>query len=69
MLLAAQIGGPNLAVIDNPSSGPQFGAEGLTIRLQPIPKGDERVAKTKLVRSCLFTVCASSVLASTGRTA
>jgi len=43
-----QIGGPNLAVIDKPDAGPQFGAEGLSIPLKPIPKGDERLARTKL---------------------
>lgn len=43
-----QIGGPNLAVIDRPDSGPQFGAEGLSIPLKPIPRGEERIAKTKL---------------------
>ena len=30
-----QAGGPNLAVLDGRSSGIQFGAEGLTIGLQP----------------------------------
>lgn len=42
------MGGPNLAVIDKADSGPQFGAEGLSIPLQPIPAGEERLAKTKL---------------------
>ncbi|PNW77669.1 hypothetical protein CHLRE_10g446500v5 [Chlamydomonas reinhardtii] len=42
----AKVGGPNLAVIDNPSSGPQFGADGLTIPLKP--RGQERLAKCKL---------------------
>lgn len=43
-----KVGGPNLAVIDNPNVGPQFGADGLSIPLQTIPKGEERWAKTKL---------------------
>lgn len=43
-----KIGGPNLAVIDNPGTGPQFGADGLAIPLKAVPKGDERLAKTKL---------------------
>ena len=41
-----QVGGPNLAVIDNPQSGPQFGADGLSIPLKP--RGAERTAKSKL---------------------
>ena len=48
LLCARQIGGPNLAVIDKPDSGPQFGAEGLSIPLKTIPAGEERLAKTKL---------------------
>ncbi|GFR44508.1 hypothetical protein Agub_g5773, partial [Astrephomene gubernaculifera] len=43
----AKIGGPNLAVIDNPGSGPQFGADGLNIPLRG-PRGQERTAKSKL---------------------
>ncbi|GIL66755.1 hypothetical protein Vafri_20255 [Volvox africanus] len=42
----AKVGGPNLAVIDNPASGPQFGPDGLTIPLKP--RGQERLAKSKL---------------------
>ncbi|GLC69845.1 hypothetical protein PLESTF_000886800 [Pleodorina starrii] len=42
----AKVGGPNLAVIDNPGSGPQFGADGLSIPLKP--RGKERLAKSKL---------------------
>ncbi|EFJ49942.1 hypothetical protein VOLCADRAFT_89457 [Volvox carteri f. nagariensis] len=42
----AKVGGPNLAVIDNPNSGPQFGADGLSIPLRP--RGQERVVKSKL---------------------
>ncbi len=41
-----QVGGPNLAVIDNPHSGPQFGADGLSVPLKP--RGSERSAKSKL---------------------
>ncbi|KXZ47530.1 hypothetical protein GPECTOR_34g689 [Gonium pectorale] len=41
-----KVGGPNLAVIDNPGSGPQFGADGLAIPLKP--RGQERIAKSKL---------------------
>ena len=40
-----QVGGAGLAVIDKAESGPQFGAEGLTIPLQP---GQERLAKSRL---------------------
>lgn len=40
-----KVGGPNLAVMDGRSSGMQFGAEGLTIGLQP---SQERVAKSRL---------------------
>ena len=40
-----QVGGAGLAVIDKAEAGPQFGAEGLTIPLQP---GQERLAKSRL---------------------
>ena len=33
MAARAQVGGPGLAVIDDPDRGPKFGAEGLTINL------------------------------------
>lgn len=42
-----KIGGPNLAVIDRPDTGPQFGAEGLTVALQPVG-GRQRLAKCRL---------------------
>ncbi|KAG2495442.1 hypothetical protein HYH03_006388 [Edaphochlamys debaryana] len=45
-LKIAKVGGPNLAVMDNPGSGPQFGADGLGIPLKP--RGQERMAKCKL---------------------
>jgi hypothetical protein len=34
--------------MDKADSGPLFGAEGLSIPLKPIPKADERMARTKL---------------------
>ena len=40
-----KVGGPNLAVLDDANNGIQFGAEGLTIALQP---GQERLAKSRL---------------------
>ena len=40
-----QVGGAGLAVLDKAEAGPQFGAEGLTIALQP---GQERLAKSRL---------------------
>ncbi|CAG9467377.1 unnamed protein product [Pedinophyceae sp. YPF-701] len=40
-----KVGGPSMAVVDKPDSGPQFGAEGLTIPLTP---GKERVARSRL---------------------
>ena len=40
-----QVGGAGLAVIDKAEAGPQFGAEGLTVPLQP---GQERLAKSRL---------------------
>ena len=40
-----QVGGAGLAVIDKAEAGPQFGAEGLTIPLQP---GQELLAKSRL---------------------
>lgn len=40
-----QVGGAGLAVLDKAEAGPQFGAEGLTIPLQP---GQERLAKSRL---------------------
>jgi hypothetical protein len=39
------VGGAGLAIIDKADSGPQFGAEGLKVLLQP---GQERVAKSRL---------------------
>lgn len=43
-----KIGGPNLAVIDAPNTGPRFGADGLYIPLRPVPAADARRATTKL---------------------
>ena len=40
-----QVGGAGLAIIDKADAGPQFGAEGLSIALQP---GRERTAKSRL---------------------
>ena len=40
-----QVGGAGLAIIDKAEAGPQFGAEGLTIALQP---GQERLGKSRL---------------------
>ena len=40
-----QVGGAGLAIIDKTEAGPQFGAEGLIIALQP---GQERLAKSRL---------------------
>lgn len=42
---SVQVGGAGLAIIDKAEAGPQFGAEGLTIPLQP---GQERLAKSRL---------------------
>ena len=41
----AQVGGAGLAIIDKAEAGPQFGAEGLSIALQP---GRERTARSRL---------------------
>ena len=45
ILLALQVGGPNLAVLDGAASGIRFGAEGLTVGLQA---GNEKQAKSRL---------------------
>ena len=44
-----QVGGAGLAVMDKAETGPQFGAEGLIIPLQP---GQERLAKSRLGTYC-----------------
>lgn len=41
----AKVGGPGLALVDRPGAGPQFGAEGLTIPLNP---ANPRLAKCRL---------------------
>lgn len=43
-----KVGGPNLAVIDSPIDGLKFGAEGLWIPLKPVPKGQEKISKSRL---------------------
>lgn len=40
-----KVGGPGLAVIDNPENGPSFGADSLVI---PLAQGNERMARSKL---------------------
>lgn len=40
-----KVGGPGLAVIDNPENGPSFGADSLVI---PLAEGNERMARSKL---------------------
>jgi len=40
-----KMGGAGLATIDEPETGPRFGAEGLSIPMDP---GSERIARSKL---------------------
>jgi hypothetical protein len=40
-----KVGGPGLAVIDNPENGPSFGADSLVV---PLADGNERMARSKL---------------------
>lgn len=40
-----KVGGPGLAVIDNPENGPSFGADSLVI---PLAQGNEKMARSKL---------------------
>ena len=42
------MGGPNLAVIDKPDTGPWFGAEGLIIAMKRGPGEQQKQAKCRL---------------------